>query len=43
METKEYFELQEEFYAIAKENLQPDSEEVFAKEIKELLKWKKNY
>lgn len=35
METKEFFELQEEFFAIARENLKPESEEVFSEVIEE--------
>ncbi len=35
METKEFFELQEEFFAIARENLKPDSEEAFSDVIEE--------
>ena len=35
METKEFFELQEEFFAIARENLKPDSEEAFSEVIEE--------
>ena len=36
METKEFFELQEEFFAIARENLKPDSEEAFSEVIEEV-------
>ena len=41
METKEFFELQEEFFAIARENLAPDSEEVFSDVIDEAT-WQVN-
>ena len=41
METKEYFELQEEFFAIARENLKPDSEEAFSDVIEE-AQWQVN-
>lgn len=37
METKEFFELQEEFFAIARENLQPDSEEAFSDVLDEAM------
>ena len=35
METKEFFELQAEFFAIARKNLKPDSEEAFSDVIEE--------
>ena len=35
METKEFFELQAEFFAIARENLKPESEEEFSEVIEE--------
>ena len=41
MELKEFFELQEEFFAIARENLVPDSEEAFADVIEEAT-WQVN-
>ncbi|MBO7733462.1 MAG: hypothetical protein J6S67_12935 [Methanobrevibacter sp.] len=41
METKEFFELQEEFFAIARKNLQPDSEEAFSDVIEEAV-WQVN-
>lgn len=37
METKEFFELQEEFFAIARKNLQPDSEEAFSDVLDEAM------
>lgn len=41
METQEFFELQEEFFAIARENLAPDSEETFSDVIEE-AQWQVN-
>ena len=41
METQEFFELQEEFFAIARENLAPDSEEAFSDVIEE-AQWQVN-
>lgn len=37
METKEFFELQEEFFAIARKNLQPVSEEAFSDVLDEAM------
>ena len=41
MELKEFFELQEEFFRIARENLAPDSDEIFHDVIEEAT-WQVN-
>lgn len=41
METQEFFDLQEEFFEIARKNLAPDSEEIFSDVIDEAT-WQVN-
>lgn len=41
MDTKDFFDLQEEFFSIARENLAPDDEEAFSDVIEE-ARWQVN-
>lgn len=41
METQEFFDLQEEFFEIARKNLAPDSDEIFSDVIEE-AQWQVN-